>query len=331
MTIKFDDIHTQKKQVLLDQMMRTVTDEIHKLDLASKNKKRTTCPVCNDGAIEFFAEKYGFGFDKCGRCGLLFCNPYPTDKQIQYYYNSDMKNFENDFFLESFEKRLQIFYPRIDLIKRHKSKGALLDIGSSVGIFIEALNRVEHSFDITCCDISEDACAKLKSRFPYAKVINSDFKFLKSDVQYDVVTMWDTVEHIIGLDSLFASVRKFLMQDGMFVFSTPNTKSFEWIVANTDHVQLLPPGHVNLMNVENIQILLDRHRLEIAETYTLNPSLDIDYILKSVENGNDNGNNLGTFLEQMLPDERFRASFETILKENKLAGNIVVIAKKQGR
>ena len=71
MTIKFDDIHTQKKQVLLDRMMRTVTDEIHKLDLASKNKKRTTCPVCNDGAIEFFAEKYGFGFDKCGRCGLL--------------------------------------------------------------------------------------------------------------------------------------------------------------------------------------------------------------------------------------------------------------------
>ena len=158
-----------------------------------------------------------------------------------------------------------------------------------------------------------------------------DFKFLKSDIQYDVVTMWDTVEHIIGLDSLFASVRKFLMQDGMFVFSTPNTKSFEWIVANTDHVQLLPPGHVNLMNIENIQILLDRHRLEITETYTLNPSLDIDYILKSVENGNDNGNNLGTFLEQMLPDERFRASFETILKENKLAGNIVVIAKKQGR
>ena len=41
-------------------------------------------------------EKYGFYFDRCVACGLLFCNPYPTDEQIHYYYNSDMKNFEND-------------------------------------------------------------------------------------------------------------------------------------------------------------------------------------------------------------------------------------------
>ena len=94
MSIKFDDIHTEKKQLLLDEMMRVVTNEIHQIDEGEKNKKRESCPVCHHRDIILFIKKYGLYFDRCGACGLLFCNPYPTDKQIYYYYNSEMKDFE---------------------------------------------------------------------------------------------------------------------------------------------------------------------------------------------------------------------------------------------
>ena len=329
MPIKFDDIHTEKKQFLLDEMMRVVTNEIHKIDEGEKNKKRESCPVCNHRDIAFFTEKYGFYFDRCAACGLLFCNPYPTDEQIHYYYNSDMKNFENDFFMESFENRVQIFLPRIDIINKYKTRGSLLDVGSSVGVFIEALNRVNHHFDITCCDISEDACNRLKQRFPNTNIINSDFKLLKGSVKYDIMTMWDTVEHIIDLDGLFHSVKSILLEEGVFIFSTPNTKSFEWIIANKEHVQLLPPGHVNLLNIDNIKILLKRHSFDMLDTYTLNPSLDIDYILKSARQNKINPVSIGVFLEKMLMDEEFRTPFEKLLKEQGLAGNIVVAAKNK--
>ena len=55
--------------------------------------------------------------------------------------------------------------------------------------------------------------------------------------------MWDTVKI-----KMLNSVKK---KDGLFFFSTPNTDSFEWMIANTEHVQLLPPGHVNLLNIFN--------------------------------------------------------------------------------
>ena len=61
--------------------------------------------------------------------------------------------------------------------------------------------------------------------------------------------MWDTVEHIVDQNLLFNSVKKCLERMD-FSFSTPNTDSFEWMVANTEHVQLLPPGHVNLLNIK---------------------------------------------------------------------------------
>jgi len=329
MNIKFDDIHTDKKQRLLEEMMVKVNQEIRQLDVGVQTKS-TTCPVCDTSNITFFVNKYGFDIDKCAECGLLFCNPYPTDEQVHHYYNSDMKKFENEFFMESFEKRVQIFLPRIELIQKYKSRGALLDVGSSIGIFVEALNRSTHDFDITCCDISFDACQRLEARYPDAKIVNSDYRLLGDDNKYDIMTMWDTVEHIVDQNELFSSVRDVLLKDGVFIFSTPNTKSFEWMIAQENHVQLLPPGHVNLMNIDNISILLDRHGFELLDHFTLNPSLDIDYVLKAAKQERINPSNVGLFLDAMLEDNTFRGPFEDLLRNQKLAGNIVVVARKMG-
>ena len=329
MNIKFDDIHTDKKQRLLEAMMIKVSQELHQIDVG-KVTKSTTCPVCKKSNISLFVNKYGFDVDKCVDCGLLFCNPYPTGEQVHYYYNSEMKKFENEFFMETFEKRVQIFLPRIKLIKKYKSRGSLLDVGSSVGIFVEALNQSTHEFDITCCDISLDACQRLKAQYPDVKVFNLDYRLLGDANKYDVMTMWDTVEHIVDQNELFSSVREVLLLDGVFIFSTPNTNSFEWITAQENHVQLLPPGHVNLMNIDNISILLDRHGFELLDYFTLNPSLDIDYVLKASRQKHINSQNVGVFLDAFLVDTVFRKSFEDLLRDKKLAGNIVVVARKLG-
>ena len=329
MNIKFDDIHTDKKQRLLEEMMIKVSQELHQID-TGKVIKSSTCPVCNKSNISLFVTKYGFNMDKCADCGLLFCNPYPTDKQLHYYYNSEMKKFENEFFMESFEKRVQIFLPRIELIKKYKSRGALLDVGSSIGIFVEALNQSTHEFNITCCDISLDACKRLEARYPDVKVFNLDYRLLGDANKYDVMTMWDTVEHIVDQNKLFSSVRDVLLSDGLFIFSTPNTNSFEWITAQKNHIQILPPGHVNLMNIGNISILMDRHGFELLNHFTLNPSLDIDYVLKAAQKEHIAPQNVGVFLDVMLADTAFRLSFENLLKNKKMAGNIVVVARKLG-
>jgi SAM-dependent methyltransferase len=239
-----------------------------------------------------------------------------------------MKKFENEFFVESFEKRVQLFLPRIELIQKYKSRGTLLDVGSSIGIFVEALNQSSHEFDITCCDISLDACNLLEARYSDVKIINLDYRVLGDINKYDVITMWDTVEHIVDQNDLFSSVHNILLLDGVFVFSTPNTNSFEWITAQRNHVQILPPGHVNLMNIENISILLDRHGFELLDHVTLNPSLDIDYVLKATKQKVITPQNIGIFLDQILADKSFRGSFENFLREKKLAGNIVVVARK---
>ena len=323
--IRFDEIHTSEKQTNLERMMQLVNKDVKKIK--NKNKKLKTCPICQDSKLRFFVKKYEFEMDKCESCGLIFCNPYPSRKQIYHYYNSEMKKFENDFFINSFEKRLNIFYPRIEIIKKYRKSGKILDIGSSIGVFLEALNRFEHNFQLTCCDIDKDSCAKLKNRYPKVDVINSDFVDIEKKPEYDIITMWDTVEHIVDQNLLFNSVKKMLRKNGLFFFSTPNTDSFEWMVANTEHVQLLPPGHVNLLNIKSISKLLKNNGFSLKNYFTLNPSLDVDYVLKLKNKEKANRISQENYLVSLLSNQKFRIDFEKILKKYKKAGNILVIAQ----
>ncbi|MCW9035120.1 MAG: aminotransferase class III-fold pyridoxal phosphate-dependent enzyme [Rhodospirillales bacterium] len=327
MALNFDDIHTEKKQTLLFKMMTEVCSQI--LSLGKEQSKLTACPICESKNVTDFVTVFGFNMSKCNSCWLIFCNPYPNDEQIGAYYNSEMKAFENEFFRESFENRVDLFGPRITLLETLNTEGKLLDIGSAIGVFVEALKRAQTSFEVTCCDLNEEACRDLKLRYPDTKIIHADAKNLIGEETYDIVTMWDTLEHIVDQNSMLTTIRELLNDNGYFVFSTPNTFSFEWLTAQEKHVQILPPGHVNLMNEKNIKLLLSKNDFEVQECHTLNPSLDITYVQKWFSEGKLTKNDLGNFLSEVISDESFTELLERYLLTKQMAGNILVIARKK--
>ena len=326
MSLTFDQIHTEKKQRLLSVMMEKTARDIRKIP--NDNPKLDRCPICESGDVADYVQAFGFDMSRCGACGLLFCNPYPNDAQLRAYYTSEMKSFENEFFRESFDHRVRLFTPRVDIIHALKPSGRLLDIGSAIGIFVEALKRRESPLDITCCDLSPEACDSLRQRYPDVRIINEDACNLANEGGYDIVTMWDTIEHIVDQNKILQGVRRLLADDGIFVFSTPNTRSFEWLTAQEKHTQILPPGHVNLMNENNIALLLERNGFDLAEAHTLNASLDITYVQKWLEQKKIEPSKVGGFLADVLNDPGFVALLENYLIENRMAGNILVIARK---
>ena len=114
MSLTFDQIHTEKKQRLLSVMMEKTARDIRKIP--NDNPKLDRCPICESGDVADYVQAFGFDMSRCGACGLLFCNPYPNDAQLRAYYTSEMKSFENEFFRESFDHRVRLFTPRVDII-----------------------------------------------------------------------------------------------------------------------------------------------------------------------------------------------------------------------
>ncbi|WP_430456144.1 class I SAM-dependent methyltransferase [Rheinheimera sp.] len=326
--IVFDAIHTQKKQQHLVRMMSETALEVHKIP--NHNVKFESCVICKSSNVLFHVNKFGFNLDRCCDCGHIFCNPMPNSSQLNFYYNSPMKDFENEFFIESFEKRVPIFKKRIEIIKSFVPKGKLLDVGSAIGIFISALQREEYGFEVHCCDPSDGACRLLKEKYPEITIHQMMVEQLKADCGFDVVTMWDTLEHVESPVDVAMSIKKLLTPGGYWFFSTPNTDSFEWKVAGVDHVQLLPPGHINLFNLQSIKRVLLDADLELVEYFTPNGTLDVSYVKKLLQNGTPEYiKNAGNFFYQHIEDDSFLAAFAKLLTDTKYAGNIVVVARKR--
>lgn len=325
--ITFDKIHTAKKQQLLQEMMTRTCREAVKL--GNSSTKSNICPICHSNEIAYFTEKYGFPLSRCSNCDQLFCNPMPNKAQLQYYYNSEMKDFENEFFIESFENRIPIFEKRIDVIQKYVSSGNLLDVGSAIGIFLTALTRKQNHYKLFSCDPSKSACATLKERFQNIEVYPYMVEDLDMPSYFDAITMWDTLEHVIDPLLVSRKINSLLKTDGYWFFSTPNTHSFEWLTAGEQHVQILPPGHTNLFNPTSIRILLEQTGFNLIDTHTLNGTLDVSYIKKQLGMSQIFNENVGAYLKSHLNEQAFSELFAEFLVKTKTAGNIFVIAQKR--
>lgn len=325
-SLEFKAIHTEKKRTFLQSEMLKVANQIHEnFDL---DEKLFHCPCCKKTDIQYFANKFGFQLDTCRSCNHIFTNPFPSDKALQFYYNSKFKEFENEFFLESFENRIPIFTQRLNLMSNLGCGRKVLDVGTAVGIFISANETSGRRFEITACDINSDACNYIKKIYPTVNVLNEDVQDLPPN-NFDVVTLWDTIEHIPRPKDLLISIKNQLSKGGYFLFSTPNTKSFEWKVMRTDHVQLLPPGHVNLYNKENITSLLKNHGFTVKDIVTMNPSLDLTYIRDEIgkETESVSKNAANSLLDLIFQQDTFDF-IQNSMRNSQMGGNMLVVAKK---
>jgi SAM-dependent methyltransferase len=324
-TIKYEDIHTQEKRDNLLAQIHKVSKEI--IIRFPSGKKESECPCCLSLNIRFYVEKNGFAFDRCSDCNHIFTNPFPSSDALDYYYNSDFKRFENQFFIDSFESRIPIFLKRLELIDLLGNVERILDVGAGIGLFLEANKRRYKQYEIESCDLSMDACERLRKYHPRAKIINCRFEEIEA-AEYDCITIWDTFEHLVDPDLMLKSVKRLLRRGGFLLISTPNTNSFEWKVMDKDHVQLLPPGHVNLYNVDNISTVLGRCNFSLIAIHTLNPSLDLSYIDNVIRYQSDSEcRRAANMLLRLVTSEVLYPAVEEYMINHRLGGNMVVIAK----
>lgn len=326
--LQFKEIHTHKKRAKLQDMMQEIARET--LKKFPRQERLTQCPCCEGRQITFYVQKFGYDLDTCVDCGHIFTNPMPSLEALDCYYNSSFKEFENEFFLDSFDARIPIFTQRLDLLRKVGAGEHILDIGTAVGILLEANKNYVNKFKIDACDLNESSCLMLREKYSDVKVINENVLNLPNG-NYDAVTLWDTIEHIPDVSKLLKAISRQLKSNGLFVFSTPNTTSLEWTVMAQDHVQLLPPGHVNLYNTKNIKKLLKRHDFETLSISTLNPSLDLSYLKDKFHSSSNSDCRKERFIAEiykLFDDEEVAELIYSKIRENKFAGNMVVVAKK---
>lgn len=181
------------------------------------------CPLCDCDSGAIFYSEDGFNVARCDNCGYMYMNPFPTASGFQKIYNDTYRFGKEDIdkIVNGFEAGTRLlFEDRLNVIKKYKKSGRLLDIGCSYGIFLRLAK--ESGYSVHGVEISKPVVdygrEKFKLDIREGMLKDEDFP----EEYFDIVTMFDVLEHVRDpLEELKAAIRV-LKKDGLFLMTTPN-------------------------------------------------------------------------------------------------------------
>lgn len=216
-------------------------------------KKKQLCPVCGSGRFDVVispwveetdpVKLYGAASGipgtqqlvKCLTCGMVYENPrYDAEAIIQGYMAS--QEAEHD---SQYQMRVYSFYRTLKKhARRIPPKGAIvLDIGTAGGAFLDAAKQF--GYDAFGMEPSADLVARGTDRGLHIKqgTIESH-SFAQGS--FDMVCLWDVIEHLPDPKAALGKIRKLLKPDGLLLINLPDIgtwqaklagKRFWWILS----------------------------------------------------------------------------------------------------
>lgn len=142
-----------------------------------------------------------------------------------------------------------------DILKQGHRSGRLLDIGCNYGFF---LRECETHFETFGIDVSQHAVAQ-------ANVFASKSQLALYDVQqglpyddgaFEVVTMFDTLEHLKNYNEVLKEIHRVLKDGGLLVLTTPNRWSINSILFGRDYWTKRDKTHVVVFSRNSLKNVL---------------------------------------------------------------------------
>ena len=227
------------------------------------------CCVCdnkNPSDFKVLYQKEKFSVVECNKCSFTFIPPY-FRKQISYENYKD-ENVANAVRNGNNFVKIERHKLRYDLIKKYKSSGSLFDLGAGWGHFM--LTGQMLGYEVYGIEISEQPYLYSKNDLKLP-VDHIDFFDMKEDKKFDIVTMWDVLEHIDKADDVIAKCARITAKDGYIVIQVPQIDSY-FAKKHKDNWKMMGLDHVNYFGKKTITQLLKKHGYEVK---TIKSSFEI--------------------------------------------------------
>jgi 2-polyprenyl-3-methyl-5-hydroxy-6-metoxy-1,4-benzoquinol methylase len=220
------------------------------------------CCVCGNQDPQKFHLKYQkdkFAVSSCDSCGFLFIPPYYR-KQIKYeqYKNADVTaavRSGNNWV------KVQRHLLRFKFIQRYIKSGKLFDLGAGWGHFM--LAGKELGYDVYGIEIADQ---------PYQYCVNDlklpvdhiDFFKMDESKKFDLISMWDVLEHIDKADEFLDKCSRLSKPGGWLFLQVPQIDSY-FAKKYKDEWKMMGLDHVNYFSKDTITKILSQHGYEVVK------------------------------------------------------------------
>ena len=220
------------------------------------------CPICGADEGRLKHRVRGFAILACARCtgwylreaaagGEAYAGGYlrrgAGADETRGYYDYEA---ERELHLRNFARNLAI-------LEQHGAAGALCDVGCASGHFLQAARGSGRFSPVAGVDVSEEAIAAVRERLG-CEAWSGHVEAMPAPGRFDVVTMWETIEHIERPVEALAALRGWLRPGGLLAVGTGDNASAAARLLGRRWWYLVPPDHCVYFNRRALATALAR-------------------------------------------------------------------------
>jgi SAM-dependent methyltransferase len=238
----------------------------------------SSCQICNNNdhssfmAVKDHLQRNKFHLIECNSCGLVSIHPIPSDQKLSEYYRKEYYALPEKGIVGYLERKLNEAVFRTDLkhIERHSKRGKLLDIGSGNGYFLKFAK--ENNWQTLGVEMSPDASKYAREQ--KLEILNNSIEDVHLPKnEFEVITMFNVLEHMTNLNSILKKVRDSLKPNGLLVIEVPNIESLQKKVFKNYWCHLDVPRHIFHFKRKSFLRLVGKSGFNVVDEFSVPFSL----------------------------------------------------------
>ena len=201
---------------------------------------------------------------QCADCGLRYRSEYfrteVYDKVYTDKYHDGLESLKHD----------RLWQQRLSRIKRVQTGGELLDIGCGYGSF---LSLAASDFSCTGVEVSRTACRKAAENTALEIHCDRLEKVRFANDFFDVITLWDVLEHIVSPHELMREIARILKPGGTLWICTGDTGAILPRILRSRWSYYCLIDHICFYDLKLLKWLLNEHDLRMIDSFYENASV----------------------------------------------------------
>jgi SAM-dependent methyltransferase len=234
--------------------------------------EKVVCDLCGaDAPISHTSHVDRFSGDEfelatCSNCGLVYLPMRPSGKDLDDYYPEEYEAYylldrESTTYSWHLRRALNLQLKFVD--EQSNTKGNLLDVGCATGNFLMVAQ--ENGWNGMGIDPVQKAAQLARDHYGIEVITGTLESTDLPSSSFDVITMWDVLEHLPSPKRAFLRSWELLKPGGRLIFSIPNLASFDRYLFGRYWIGWDTPRHFNLFTNKTLQELLEKTGFDLRE------------------------------------------------------------------
>ena len=251
---------------MVENLATTIASPRVRLDAA---RSAIACNLCGSSQSEPFCPANGLGLVRCAGCGLVYVGLRPDPDELYTLY--DETYFRNDEsgvvgysdYIKDEPNIRRTARRRLAFLERFLAPGRLLDVGCAVGFFLDEARR--RGWQVEGLDVSSFAVEYTRQRFGLTAHLGSFTEAELPAGAFDLVTMWDVIEHVPDPKAYVRRAAELLRAGGVIVLATPDVDSIPARLAGRRWVGFkLSEEHIYYFSIKTLARMLDEAGFDVV-------------------------------------------------------------------